>query len=192
MPYYTKQSLREIAFTARMAIPAEERAAYALVVRDNFLASVYLPKGIAISGYIPFNSELDTLPLLDALLERGYNVLVPYTPPNETIIEFRTWTRKTAMHRTMYGILEPDPTQTTSYIPDIFIMPVLAFDDKGNRLGYGAGYFDQTLARLKGKTPFQAIGVAFESQFYENVPALESDYPMDMCVTEKKVHRFGK
>ena len=174
-----------------MAIPPEARAAAALAVRDNFLQSVYLPKGAALSAYMPFNGEMDTIPLVDALLQRGYTMLMPRTPPDQTIIEFRTWSHTTPMYRTMYGILEPFSEHSDSRIPDIFIMPLLAFDGKGNRLGYGAGYFDQTLMMLaRGKVKFLTVGVAFQMQYYDGVPAETHDYTLDMCVTNEKVYDF--
>jgi 5-formyltetrahydrofolate cyclo-ligase len=173
-----------------MAIPKEEQARHALAVRDNFLKSVYLPKGALVSAYIPFNAELDPLPILDVLIERGYTTLIPFTPPNQMIIEFRLWTRKTPLQRTLYGLMEPVPDDSTPLIPDVIIMPLLAFDGKGHRLGYGAGYFDQTLGYLKKKTEFRTIGVAHQVQYYDEVPVETHDYPLDMCITEEKIYTF--
>lgn len=173
-----------------MALPPEERAQKSLAVRDNFIKAVYLPKGAMISAYIPFNSELDPLPLMDVLIERGYTALMPYTAPNQTLITFRSWTRSTPLQRTLHGLMEPVPDDAPPHIPDVIIMPLLAFDGKGHRLGYGAGYFDQTLAYLKTKTKFRTIGVAFQMQYYDDVPVEMHDYPLDMCVTEEKVYTF--
>lgn len=190
MTFHTKQTLRDLAYAQRMALPSEERAQKALAIRDNFLKSVYLPRGATISAYIPFNAEVDPLPILDVLIERGYATLMPYTAPNQTLITFRSWTRGTPLQRTIYGIMEPVPDDDAPHIPDVIIMPLLAFDGKGHRLGYGAGYFDQTLSYLKTKTKFRTIGVAFQMQYYENVPVELHDYPLDMCVTEEKVYTF--
>ena len=173
-----------------MALLPGERARKALAIRDNFLKSVYLPRGAGVSAYIPFNAEADPLPLLDVLIERGYTALMPYTAPNQPLITFREWTRSTPLQLTQLGIMEPVPDETPPHIPDVIIMPVLAFDGKGHRLGYGAGYFDQTLAYLKPKTKFRTIGVAFQMQYYDDVPVEMHDYPLDMCVTEEKVYTF--
>lgn len=190
-PVLNKQALRDLAFAERIAISPEEQAKAALAVRDNFLKSVYMPKGTSISAYMPIKAEMSALPLFDVLMERGYTVLMPRVIPNNTLLEFRTWNRKTPMIRSIYGIEEPDPAHSTVSIPDLFIMPLLAFDKKGNRLGYGAGYYDQTFAQLRGKVPFKSIGVAYESQHYDMVPFEGHDHPMDMCITDKNVYTFG-
>ena len=173
-----------------MAIPPAEQEQAALSMRDNFLKSVYLPKGCSISAYMPIKSEISPLPLFDVLKERGYQVLMPRVVPNDTILEFRTWDRRMPMVRSLYGIEEPDPAHSAVHLPDIFIMPLLAFDKLGARLGYGAGYYDQTFGKLRGKVPFKSIGVAYESQMYDFVPFESHDHPMDMCVTDQKVYTF--
>ncbi len=192
MPFYSKQSLREDAYARRIAIPPPVRDGAAQRVRDNFLKSVHLQKGALISGYVPMKSEMSPLPLFDALIELGFTVLMPRVIPNHTLLEFRTWDRKTPMIRSIYGIEEPDPAHSSVSIPDIFLMPLLAFDKEGTRLGYGAGYYDQTFGQMKGKLKFQAVGIAYEQQCYETVPREMHDYPLDMCVTDEKVHDFRR
>jgi 5-formyltetrahydrofolate cyclo-ligase len=188
---YSKQVLRDKAFAKRMTIAPLDQEKAALAMRDNFLKSVYLPKGCSVSAYMPIKAEMSALPLCDVLMERGYTVLMPRVLPDDTVLEFRTWTRKTPMLRSLYGIEEPDPAHSAVSLPDIFILPLLAFDDKGNRLGYGAGYYDQTFHRLRGKIAFKAIGIAYETQHYEHVPLEGHDHRMDMCITDQKVHTFG-
>jgi 5-formyltetrahydrofolate cyclo-ligase len=188
---YSKQVLRDKAFAQRMTIAPADQEQAALAMRDNFLKSVYLPKGCSISAYMPIKAEMSALPLFDALMERGYRVLMPRVVPNDTVLEFRTWNRKTPMLRSLYGIDEPDPVHSAIHIPDIFIVPLLAFDEKGNRLGYGAGYYDQTFHRLRGKVPFKAIGVGYDSQRHDHVPHEGHDHRLDMCITDKKIYTFG-
>jgi 5-formyltetrahydrofolate cyclo-ligase len=159
-------------------------------MRDNFLKSVYLPRGAAISAYMPIKAEMDPLPLFEVLRERGYTLLMPRVIPDHTLLEFRTWEPEMPMIRSIYGIEEPDPGYSTVMIPDFFLLPLLAFDRQGHRLGYGAGYYDQTFGQMKGKIPFKAIGVAYEMQYYDEVPFEMHDYPLDMCVTEQKVYTF--
>lgn len=192
MPFYNKQSLREHAYARRIAIPPPERDGAAQRVRDNFLKNVPLQKGTLISGYVPIKSEMSPLPLFDALIERGFTVLMPRVIPNHTLLEFRTWDRKTPMIRSIYGIEEPDPLHSAVSIPDVFLMPLLAFDREGTRLGYGAGYYDQTFGQMKGKLKFQAIGIAYESQCYDTVPREMHDYPLDLCITDRQVHDFRR
>jgi 5-formyltetrahydrofolate cyclo-ligase len=188
---YKKQLLRDKAFAQRMTIGPVDQEKAALAMRDNFLKSVYLPKGCTISAYMPAKAELSPLPLCDVLMERGYTVLMPRVLSDDTVLEFRTWTRKTPMLRSLFGIDEPDPAHSAISIPDVFILPLLAFDSDGNRLGYGAGFYDQTFHRLRGKIPFKAIGVAYETQRHEHVPHEGHDHRLDMCITDQKVYTFG-
>jgi 5-formyltetrahydrofolate cyclo-ligase len=188
---FSKPALRDQAFAQRMTIPPDEQQAAALAMRDNFLKSLYLPKGTSISGYMPIKSEISPLPLFDVLMERGYALLMPRVIPNDTVLEFRTWNRKTPMTRSLYGIEEPDPAHSAVSIPDLFILPLLAFDGQGNRLGYGAGYYDQTFSRLRGKVSFRVVGVGYEAQRHETVPHESHDYRLDMCITDKNVYTFG-
>jgi 5-formyltetrahydrofolate cyclo-ligase len=190
-PILNKQSLRDLAFAQRLAIPPDEQEMAALAVRDNFLKSVYLPIGASVSAYMPIKGEMSALPLLDVLMERGYMLLMPRVVPNHPVLEFRTWNRKTPMIRSIYGIEEPDPAHSAVHIPDVFILPLLAFDKQGNRLGYGAGYYDQTFAQLRGKVPFKAVGIAYETQLCDRVPHEGHDHRLDMCITEKNVYTFG-
>ena len=189
-PVFSKQALRDTAFASRNAIPTEERIKASEAVRDNFIKSVYLPSGAFIAGYMPVRAEISVLPLLDALIARGYPILMPRVLPDDTQLEFRTWNRKTPMLRNLYGIEEPDPLQSEPRMPDFFIVPLLAFDQAGNRLGYGAGYYDQTFSRLRGKVQFTAIGIAYETQRYDHVPHEGHDHRLDMCITEKNVYTF--
>ncbi len=189
-PVFSKQSLRDAAFRRRNAIAPEERIRAAEGLRDNFIKSVYLPTGASVAGYMPVKSEINVLPLLDALIARGYPVLMPRIIPNDTQMEFRRWDRNVPTLRNLYGIEEPDPMKSEAGIPDFFIVPLLAFDASGNRLGYGAGYYDQTFSKLRGKVPFTAIGAAYESQRYEHVPHEGHDHRLDMCVTEAATYTF--
>lgn len=189
-PVFSKQALRDQAFAKRFAIPPAEQEQAALAMRDLFLKSVYIPKGASISAYMPIKAEMDPLPLIDVLIERGYTILMPRVVPDHTVLEFRTWNRSTPMIRSLYGIEEPDPSRSTVMIPDIFLMPLLAFDKQGHRLGYGSGYYDQTFGQIRGKIPFTNIGLAYEQQLYSAVPFEGHDYPLDMCLTEKNVYSF--
>jgi 5-formyltetrahydrofolate cyclo-ligase len=187
---FSKQALRDQAFAGRFAIPPAEQEQAARAMCDLFLKSVYIPKGASISAYMPIKAELNPLPLIDVLIARGYTVLMPRVVPDHPVLEFRTWTRATPMTRSLYGIEEPDPAHSTVMIPDIFLMPLLAFDRQGHRLGYGAGYYDQTFAQMKGKIPFTNIGIGYEQQLHAAVPFEGHDYPLDMCVTEKNIYTF--
>lgn len=187
----TKESLRTIAKAARDGIPPEQQAANALLLRDQFLASLPLPAKATVSAYMPIQSEISPLPLLEALRARGHKTLMPCTPGHMTTLEFRDWTPGTPMRNTSAGFPEPADLTTAAYIPDVILMPVLAFDKEGRRLGYGAGTFDRTLVAWRGKIPFLTVGIAHQLQFIEaGVPADALDYTLDLCVTNERVYPF--
>ena len=86
----------------------------------------------------------------------------------------------------MWGIREPKP-EAPEVEPDILLVPLLAFDRAGNRIGYGAGYYDMTIARLRARKPITAIGIAFAIQEVPAVPATERDERLDLVLTENEV-----
>lgn len=92
------------------------------------------------------------------------------------------------MRGAVNGIKEPDPAKSSLVRPDILIVPMLAFDPAGHRLGYGAGFYDLTLRQMKAKGPVLAVGIAYDLQRIEQVPAEIHECAMDMIVTDKKVY----
>lgn len=187
----SKDAVRQAAYQRRLTIsPAyQEEAAQALM--RNFLQHVTLPpKGSVISAYMPFNAEMNVKPLMQHLLDEGYRVTIPHVVNNHSMLEFRTWSPKTPLRRNSHGIEEADIRHSEVLLPDLMIVPLIAFDANGNRMGYGSGQFDRTFAELqKSRKAFTAIGVAFDSQREEEIPVDEHDYVLDMVVTEKAVYR---
>lgn len=190
MAVLTKDAVRQAAYNKRLSIPPayQEEAAKALM--DNFLKNVTLPpKGAVISAYMPFNTEMNVKPLMQHLLDEGYRVTIPHVINNYTTLEFRTWSPKTPMRRNAHGIEEADTRHSEVLLPDMLIVPLIAFDAQGNRMGYGSGQFDRTFAHLlKVRKIFSTVGVGYDSQKEDVVPSDEHDYPLDMVVTEKAVY----
>lgn len=131
-----------------------------------------------VSGFWPMPGELDIRPVLHALHARGSRVMLPETPPRGNALIFRRWTPESAMIRERFGTYRPDGEVGT---PDVLLVPLLAFDRKGNRLGYGGGYYDRTLAALPGA---RAIGCAFAALELDEVPVGEYDAPLQAVATE--------
>jgi 5-formyltetrahydrofolate cyclo-ligase len=187
--HHTKDTLRQAAYDARLQLPEAARAEAAEKLMANFLRHVALPpKGAVVSGYMPFNAEMNVRPLMTHLVNEGYTCVIPHVTDSLTALEFRTWRPDTPVSRNIYGIEEADPAHSEILQPDLMIVPLIAFDVKGNRMGYGSGQFDRSFAELLKVKKFFAVGVGYDSQRYDSVPVDEHDYPLDMVVTDTAVY----
>ena len=184
-----KNNFRQAAFQRRMSLTPGARAEWSAQMTDRFLSQVELPPvGAVISAYIPVNNEIDVIPLMAALVARGYRCAVPYNMEREQILSFLEWTPDTVLLRGLYNIPQPDPAVTDVLVPDMLIVPMVAFDAECSRIGYGSGYFDRTFAHLAKIQKFRAIGVAFEAQKYDRVPVDRHDYRLDAVMTETSTY----
>ncbi|WP_207459393.1 5-formyltetrahydrofolate cyclo-ligase [Azospirillum sp. SYSU D00513] len=189
-----KMAARERAKLVRDALsdPAEREAA-ALRLRDRFLDAIDLdsiaPREAVVGGYWPLGSEMDVLPLLRHLRSLGRTVALPISGPRGQALTFRDWDPALPMVTGRYGISEPGPDRP-ELAPSVVLVPLLAFDGSGRRLGYGAGYYDRTLDGLRARGPVTAIGIAFAAQRMDAVPVDEYDQPLDWIVTDREALRF--
>jgi 5-formyltetrahydrofolate cyclo-ligase len=136
-----------------------------------------------VSGYWPIGDEIDIRPLLTALHEAGHTVALPVTPRIGLPLTFRAWRPGAAMIAERFGTMRPDGAEV---VPDVLLVPLLAFDRRGYRLGYGGGYYDRTLAGLPGA---RAIGCAHAVQELDEVPAGPYDARLHAVATERGVIR---
>ncbi len=150
---------------------------------EHVFASHPPAAGATVSGFWPMGGEIDTRPLLHALHARGHRVLLPVTPRRGQPLKFRLWYPGLALTEERFGTLCPPPDQPEG-TPEMLFVPLLAFDRAGNRLGYGGGYYDRTLAALPNST---AIGCAFAAQELDAVPAGEYDRRLAAVATERGV-----
>lgn len=164
-----------------------DRVGAALAVSDLFFKHVPLKPGAIVAGYWPVKAELDVLVILRALLGKGHACALPHVTGEGSPLLFRQWDEKAQMVTGKFGITEPAGTATL--MPDIILVPLLAFDAKGHRLGYGAGFYDRTIARLKKQKSVQAIGLAYEMQLYKTLPAEDNDVKMDMIITDRNIYK---
>jgi 5-formyltetrahydrofolate cyclo-ligase len=137
--------------------------------------------GAVVAGFWPLAGEIDIRPLLHALAKRGHAVLLPVTPRRGLPLEFRRWQPGDAMAMGRFGT--PVPTGA-AMVPTVLLVPLLAFDWQGHRLGYGAGYYDRTLAALPGA---RTLGCAFAAQELDSVPVGPHDVRLDAVATERGV-----
>jgi 5-formyltetrahydrofolate cyclo-ligase len=187
-PEQLKAALRQAALTHRDALPPAERMAAALAVAERGLP-VDIPPGTVVSGFSPLKSEISPLPLLRRLADAGASLALPVVIGRGQPLVMRAWSFGAPLVSGVWGIREP-PADAPELNPDILIVPLLAFDRRGHRIGYGAGYYDMTIARLRAIKPVTAIGIAFAAQEIAAVPATPRDARLDLVLTERETIDF--
>ncbi|SFK07457.1 5-formyltetrahydrofolate cyclo-ligase [Celeribacter neptunius] len=143
--------------------------------------------GKPVAGYMPLGSELDPRPAMAALCARG-SVVVPVVEAKAQPLRFDLWTPQTDMVPGAFGALIPAQSQPVR--PDVVIVPMLAFSRDGHRLGYGGGFYDRTLEKLRAEAPVFAVGLAYAGQEARDLPVEPTDAPLDAIVTEREVLTF--
>jgi len=168
------------------AAPEAGRIAARIVLEQGLVG----PDDIA-SLYWPMAEEFDARPLLDGLMAAGRRCALPATPPLGQSLAFRRFTRDTALKPGPFGTHEPPPA-APALTPTVLFLPLLAFDAAGRRLGYGGGYYDRTLAKLRGADAGapRAYGLAFAGQEVPRVPTDALDQPLNGVVTERGFRQF--
>lgn len=140
-----------------------------------------LPPGAVVGGFWPINHEIDVRPLLQALHAAGHKVVLPETPKIAGPLVFRGWRPGCAMAVGRFGTAVPDGTVA---VPEVILVPLLAFDQAGGRLGQGGGFYDRTLA---ANPTARAIGVGYAAQGVDIVPVGPHDRPLSAILTERGV-----
>ncbi len=180
-----KELLRRDALARRDALPAAERqAATAAIAARPF--PVQVPPGVIVSGFFPMGSEISPMPLLKRLTDKGAKLALPVVAGRGKPLIMRAWNFGEALDTGVWGIRQPK-AEAPEVDPDILIVPLLVFDRSGHRIGYGAGYYDMTITRLRGLKSVTAVGVAFAAQEIPKIPATERDARLDLVLTEREV-----
>ena len=184
-----KAELRRAAIVRRDALPAAERelAAETIAAREFPLE---IASGTVVSGYFPMKSEISPIPLLRKLAALGAQLVLPVVAGKGKPLIMRAWRLGEPLVAGTWGIREPGP-EAPEVEPDILIVPLLAFDRHGHRIGYGAGYYDLTIAKLREKKPVVAAGIAFSAQEIVAVPTTPSDVRLDLVLTEREAIDCG-
>jgi 5-formyltetrahydrofolate cyclo-ligase len=171
-----KAEARKAALARRAALDPAVGAALTPVVLDHMPP----PPGAVVAGFWPMGQEIDIRPLLNALHDRGHPVALPVTPKRGAPLSFRRWRPGDELARGPMGTRQPDAA-AEALTPAFLLVPLLAFDRRGHRLGYGGGYYDRTLAALPGAT---ALGVGYAAQELDEVPAGPDDARLQAIATE--------
>ncbi|MCE9507819.1 MAG: 5-formyltetrahydrofolate cyclo-ligase [Alphaproteobacteria bacterium] len=183
----SKSVLRQMFLERRALIPPAARKESAAKVCELFFKNVPVPAGAVVAGYWPIRNELDDMPILRELLRRGCSCALPHVAGATLPLEFHLWDEATPMTAGKYSIMEP--AAAPAVVPDIVLVPLAAFDANCHRLGYGGGFYDATIARLKENRPLLAIGLGYEMQLCAGLPVEEGDIRMDMIVTDGNIYK---
>ena len=181
----SKAELRRDALARRDAIPAAIRAEAAERIAARPFP-VAIPAGGCVSGFFPLRTEINPIPLLRRVADAGAKLAFPVVVGRGHSLIFRLWSFGTPLGSGVWGIREPLP-DAAEVDPDILVVPLAAFDRTGHRIGYGAGYYDMTLNRLRAAKPVTAIGLAFAAQEIARVPATPRDAKLDYVLTEREL-----
>lgn len=162
------------------------RARAALSLRDGLMEQWNISPDSVVAGFWPMREEIDVLPLLTAVVEVGATAALPVVGARDAALTFRHWRPGMTMEDGPFGTRHPPHTEE-EVRPTIVLVPLLAFDRTGGRLGYGGGFYDRTLAALRLTSDILSIGVAYAGQEVPVVPKEWHDEPLDWIATEQGV-----
>ena len=157
-----------------------------LLIAQQIIEQVDIPPNSQVSGFWPLAEELDTLPLLHALHTAGHQVLLPVMQGAGKPLVFATWAPGDTLVAASFNTLEP-AADKPRVVPEVMICPLLAFDRKGYRMGYGGGFYDRSIAQIQTSQELLTIGVAFAAQEVESIITGPYDMPLHTIVTEQEV-----
>lgn len=183
-----KQQLRQQMRQLRQGVhQAVDHAQVAQQLISHFLALNLLAEGSVVAGYWSCGSEVSVLPLMQESYTRGYPVALPAVKAPDGPLTFRRWQPRLPLIQDCMGIPSPDDDQPILF-PTILLVPLLAFDVTGARLGQGMGFYDKIIHELRAMQPIIAIGIAYDIQKVDCVPVTVEDEKLDYIITEKNIY----
>jgi 5-formyltetrahydrofolate cyclo-ligase len=185
-----KRTLRSAMLAWRSGLDEEERRAAAQGLVKSFLYEQPFEAPLVVSGFWPMAEELDIRPLLIELHNRGCQLCLPVVVGKGQPLVFRAWRPGDALEQGVFNTLHPSPRREVLE-PDALVVPLLACDGEGWRLGYGGGFYDRTLRGLRARKNVVAMGVGFDGQLIgEPVPHGPHDERLDWLLTDRRVCAF--
>ncbi|MCK0172024.1 5-formyltetrahydrofolate cyclo-ligase [Aliiroseovarius sp. S1123] len=179
-----KAAARKAAFARRKEAHSEARSSLGVA---HLISVLNDDKGKAMAGYMPIRTEINPLPAMAAMAAWS-TIGVPYITGAGKPLKFANWRPDSDMVDGPFGAQVP---ATLEFItPEVVVVPLVAFDRKGGRLGYGGGFYDRTLEGLRAERPTLAIGYAYSAQEAEGLPLEPTDQPLDAIVTDEGVTWF--
>jgi 5-formyltetrahydrofolate cyclo-ligase len=187
-PKELKKHLRLQALGRRDALDVEWRIERSLDMAQ-IADQLAIEPGTTVSGFWPMRSEVDIRPLMFALMERGVRLCLPAILDKTTIV-FRELVRGAPLIDMGYGTHGPDENAAVLE-PAVMLVPLAAFDQLGDRIGYGAGFYDRAISKLheSGNQP-RLIGIAYDCQLVDDVPSEDHDVRLNELLSESGLRRF--
>ncbi|MDA1089770.1 MAG: 5-formyltetrahydrofolate cyclo-ligase [Proteobacteria bacterium] len=188
-----KNERRLLAKGNRAGFAHKARVGAAAKLADNFFQSGpgSADPSLVVAGYWPMADEIDVRPLMTRLFEAGWTVALPVVVAPKTPLIFRRWQPDMVLDAAGFGTHHPKPKEP-EISPQLLLVPLLAFDDEGFRLGWGGGFYDRTLARLRAAGPVVAVGVAYHGQRVDHVPHTPADEAMDWIITDEDILEISR
>lgn len=186
-----KAAARKAASANRKLARVQAGADAAQVIAEQFLHQISPTPDRIVSAFLSIGSEVDTAPLIAAVRASGCVLCLPCVIAPETPLVFRVWHDGDALVEESFGTRAPEAT-APAVAPDILVVPLLAYDAAGYRLGYGGGFYDRSLEQLrlaKGQGAVTAVGIGYSGQQIDAVPRGTYDQPLDWIVTEQGAFR---
>jgi 5-formyltetrahydrofolate cyclo-ligase len=184
-----KRILRSTMLAWRGGLAEEERRTAATDLVEMWRLERPIETPAVVSGFWPMAEELDIRPLLIELFNEGCQLALPVVVAKKQPLVFRAWRPGDPLEAGVFGTLHPSPRREVVE-PDALIVPLLACDEEGWRLGYGGGFYDRTLEGLRAKKRITALGVGFNAQLLPDVPHGPSDQRLDWLLTDKRACAF--
>ena len=182
---YTKSFLRKRALLKR-------KKKYLKTEKFNFnlifglIRKHFNKKKITIAGYYPSNHEVDIIQFLEQASKKNFKIVLPVIESSNNM-NFKSWIFREPLQVNKFGILEPKNSKK-NIIPDLIMVPLLAFDNNLNRIGYGKGYYDKSLKKIyKIKKKTISLGIAYSFQKCSTIPVQKHDFKLDYIFTEQGI-----
>jgi 5-formyltetrahydrofolate cyclo-ligase len=185
-----KAAMRRTAMEIRKAAAGRHGTGILAKLPDGILSPALSPAAAVVSAYFAMGDEIDPAPLVAQLVGQGATIVMPCVPGKGVPLVFRAWSPGNQTVAAGFGTREPAP-DAPMRDPDVLLVPLLAFDRKGFRLGYGGGYYDRTLQRLRRTAEIVAVGIAYDEQRVDAVPHDANDQPIDWILTPSGLRRLG-
>ena len=184
-----KRRLRSIMVARRAALGEERRRAAAARLRAAFLDERPFALPAVVTAFWPIGEEIDVRPLMQALVEAGCRLALPVVQGKRQPLAFRAWAPGDDLEAGVFGTFHPF-SHREALEPDALLVPLVACDGEGWRLGYGGGFYDRTLAALRARRRVTAVGVGYDEQVVDAVPHGPDDQRLDWLLTDRRACAF--
>ena len=179
-----------MAIACRRKIASEAGLRAGMCVADHVVEYFQKWPASTVAGYLPLGDEIDPVPALNYLEQMGWQLTLPVVIGKGEPLLFRHWRQGDALETGPLNTRHPLPT-ASELAPDVLLVPLLAFDKEGQRIGWGGGFYDHTIAALRVQRKILVLGVAFSCQQVDNVPCDDHDELLNGVITETGAYMFG-